>query len=121
MKVAVIGSRTFTDYPRLCQVLDSAKTPITQIVSGGAHGADQLAERWAKERGIPVLVFKPDYGTHRKRAPLVRNTLIIEEADAVVAFWDGCSPGTAHALSQAKALKKPVHIVYFTTKSGSIR
>ena len=42
MKLILAGSRTFTDYQRLCQVLAPDKERITQVITGGARGADQL-------------------------------------------------------------------------------
>lgn len=113
MNLAVVGSRSFSDYPRLCAVLGSAKTPITCIVSGGAAGADSLAQRWADEHGVPVKLFLPDYASHGKRAPLVRNRLIMQAADNAVAFWDGVSTGTVHAIKQAAELGKPVKVIKF--------
>lgn len=75
---------------------------ITEICSGGATGADKLAERYAIERGIPTRIFLPDYATYGRRAPLVRNQAIVGAASVVLAFWDGKSPGTAHALRLAR-------------------
>jgi hypothetical protein len=40
MKVIIAGSRTFTDYQRLCQVLAPERHRITQILTCGARGAD---------------------------------------------------------------------------------
>ena len=47
MKLIIAGSRTFTDYQRLCQVLAPDRHRITQVLTGGARGADQLGYRWA--------------------------------------------------------------------------
>lgn len=60
--VAVIGSRTATNcYALLARELDelSARTPITSLVSGGAVGADKLAERYAEERNLLFKLFCP--------------------------------------------------------------
>jgi hypothetical protein len=54
MKTAVIGSRRFNDYALLQQTLDTYT--ISQIISGGAKGADTLAEQYAKEK-----VFLPRF------------------------------------------------------------
>lgn len=115
MKVAVIGSRGFDDQEKLYRALDSYhnKQKIDLIISGGAVGADQLAEQYAKERGIPVKIFKPDYAKHGRGAPIRRNTLIIENADIVLAFWDGKSPGTKNSLDQAKKLNKLYQVYDF--------
>jgi hypothetical protein len=54
-----IGSRTFEDHALLCLAL--IEYEITRIVSGGARGADLLAERYAQKKGLPSLIFKADY------------------------------------------------------------
>ena len=58
MKLAVVGSRTFNDYNLLKEHLDKihAITPITLIISGGAKGADKLAEKWAHQNNIETLI-----------------------------------------------------------------
>lgn len=107
MHLAVIGSRHFADYAFLEATLDGLQVAgllpaISTIVSGGAQGADSLAARYARERGLHLLVFNPDYATYGRRAPLVRNQLIVDAAEALVAFHDGQSRGTLHALRQAR-------------------
>ena len=111
MTVAVIGSRTFTDYDRLAKVLNGMT--ITRLVSGGAKGADSLAEKWAAEMDIPVTIFKPDWNRLGKSAGFVRNQDIVMEAEIVIAFWDNNSSGTRHSIELAGKLGKPVHIEFF--------
>lgn len=107
MKVAVVGSRDITNLDLAAFLPDG----ITVIVSGGARGIDTLAERYAKRRGIKTLIFRPDYETHGKSAPLIRNREIVDAADCVYAFWDGKSRGTMHAVNYAKKTGKPVEII----------
>lgn len=109
MKVAVIGSRTFQDYPLLEAILDEEE--ITTIVSGGARGADTLAEQYAKAHNILFEVHRPDWNQYGKRAGFIRNKDIISSCDKVIAFWDGESKGTAHSIDIAQYQKKPVRIV----------
>lgn len=112
MKVGIVGSRSFIDYALLKEHVNPDK--VTAIVSGGAIGADTLAEQFAAEFGLEMIVFKPDYKKHGKAAPFIRNTQIVEESDIVFAFWDGQSTGTLDSINKAKRLKKPVKIVLFT-------
>jgi len=108
----IIGSRTaFTtdDYASL-QVFMQDKEPA-KIVSGGARGADAAARCYAQSNGIPLVEHLPDYKQHGKRAPLVRNELIVRDADEVVAIWDGQSTGTAYTIGLARKAGKPVHII----------
>jgi predicted Rossmann fold nucleotide-binding protein DprA/Smf involved in DNA uptake len=104
----VIGSRGITDYKLVKLSLDKLK--ILRIVSGGAIGADTLAARYAKERNIPIIEFKPDYARHGRTAPLVRDRLIVDEAEEIVAFWDGNSRGTKYTIDYARTMNKPVMI-----------
>lgn len=111
MKVAVIGSRTFTNYEEMKRILSSIK--ITEIISGGASGADKLSEQYAKEKDIPTRIFIPDWNKNGKAAGFMRNTDIINEADFVVAFWDKSSKGTKDSIDKANKLGKKVLIVTF--------
>lgn len=89
MRVAVVGSRN------LCVDI-SAYMPedVTEIVSGGARGIDTVAGRWADQRNIPKVIFKPDYERYGRSAPIKRNKLIVEAVELVIAIWDGKSRGT---------------------------
>lgn len=112
MKTAVIGSRSFANANLLEKTLDTYT--ITELISGGAKGADKLAEAYAKTRQIPSLIFLPDYQKYGgKSAPLKRNEQIIEAAEQVLAFWDQTSKGTLHAINYAKRLGKRVFIIPF--------
>lgn len=82
---------------------------IDLIVTGGAKGADQMAMAYAKANGIPTKLFYPDYeNLAPKYAPLARNVLICAEADIMIAFWDGQSSGTSHAINTMRIHGKEV-------------
>lgn len=113
MKIAVVGSRGLTQdfvYVGLFCVLDALKP--TEIVSGGAIGPDRMGERYAKEKGIPCTVFKPDWNKHGNSAGILRNQDIVDASDMVVAVWDGLSKGTKNVLERAEAAGKKSRIVY---------
>lgn len=118
-KVAVVGSRTFADRGKLYEVLTKNRDRIKLIISGGARGADSLAVDWATDYGIPYLVFPPlwrdpDTGEYNRGAGFKRNRQIVEQADVVVAFWDGQSAGTAHTIEMAKQLGKSLRVIRFS-------
>lgn len=108
---AVVGSRTYNNYGMMEAVLD--KLDISYIVSGGAVGADTVAKLYAHQNYIRIVEFKPDWGQFGKRAGYIRNIKIVQEADEIVAFWDGESPGTKHTIELAKKAGKPVIIIRF--------
>lgn len=108
MKIAIIGSRSFQDY-EMVKVVLSEYSP-TQIISGGAKGADSLAERYANENRIEKVIFYPDWDLHGRAAGPIRNKLIVDAADLVLAFWDGASRGTKSSIDYANKTGKKLRI-----------
>jgi hypothetical protein len=108
MKLAIIGSRTFNDYEFLHKVIDEFwyDGKIELIISGGAKGADSLAEKYANEHFVPLKVFPAEWDKYGKSAGYRRNVDIVKEADWVVAFWDGKSKGTKHSIDLANKYGK---------------
>jgi len=112
MKLAIVGSRTFVDYQFLKECLKEYKE-ITEIVSGGADGADYLAERYATEFNHKIIIFKADWNKNGRSAGFIRNKQIIDYADRIIAFWDGKSKGTANDIELAKKSKKECVVKLF--------
>ena len=110
MKVAVIGSRTFANKKLLFEILSKIQD-IDVIVSGGAMGADSLAEVYAKENNLSTIIYKPNYEKHGKSAPFVRNRQIVDDCDIVVSFWDGASRGTKYTMEYAEKQNKKVYVI----------
>jgi predicted Rossmann fold nucleotide-binding protein DprA/Smf involved in DNA uptake len=110
-KTAIVGSRRFNDYELMKKVLDPVKDKIGMIISGGAIGADTLAQRYAKENGIVIVIYYPNYSKYGKKAPLVRNVVIANMAEKMIAFAYKDSIGTRHVISKMKQLGKPVAII----------
>ena len=112
MRVAIVGSRNIENeenvYELLCRYVP---VNTTEIVSGGATGIDTLAEVYAQRNRLKLTVFKPDYRSFGKRAPLVRNEEIIHYAQYVLAFWDGTSHGTAHTIATCVTFGVPVKVI----------
>jgi hypothetical protein len=106
MKIAIIGSRTFSDYDFLCLLMKTINIDIDEIVSGGASGVDSLAEHYANENNIPIKIFKAEWNKYGKAAGFIRNKLIIEYADKVIAIWDGKSKGTKNSIDLATKQNK---------------
>lgn len=114
MKLAIIGSRSFRDYELIKSVL--MRYSIEEIVSGGAKGADTLAEKFADEHKIKKTIFQPNYVKYGKKAPLIRNREIVDYSDKVVAFWDGESRGTKYTIDYAEKKGKKVDVIHCEEK-----
>jgi hypothetical protein len=119
-RIAIIGSRDFNDYSAfeiyinniICEddELNFDNPNNILIVSGGCSGVDSMAERWAKEHKYKTLIFKPEWSKYGKAAGPLRNTLIIENSDVIIAFPSKKSVGTYDTINKAKALHKKVVI-----------
>ena len=109
MNVAVVGSRSFNNYEALEQVLFSATSFDDTIISGGAKGTDTLAEKFANDNGIKLKVIEANWDGYGKMAGFIRNDKIIEEADYLIAFWDGYSKGTKDSIEKAR--KKGIDVL----------
>ena len=114
MRVAVVGSRTFSNLNQVTNILDRLHASIGPflLVSGGAAGVDQAAEKWAKLRQLETKIFPADWDRDGKKAGVLRNAHIIEHSDLVIAFWDGVSPGTLDTIVRAKKSKRHKIQVY---------
>jgi hypothetical protein len=56
------------------------------ICSGGCgKGGDRFADLIAKQEGIPILTFYPNYKRYGFGAPMIRNTPIAEKSDVIIA------------------------------------
>ena len=118
----IVGSRTFNNYEMLKETVNKllvnniGKREI-HIVSGGANGADTLAEKYANEYGYKLHVFKADW-SYGKSAGYSRNRKMHEFISqfphrGCVAFWDGKSKGTAHNFKLSEDYNNNLRIVKF--------
>ncbi|MCD7910992.1 DUF2493 domain-containing protein [Bacillus velezensis] len=98
--VIIAGTRTFNNYPLLTQwcdhLLQFYDSSQVVIISGGARGADKLGERYAKDRGMGLIVKPALWDRYGKSAGYIRNKQMAEIADALILFWDGKSRGSMH-------------------------
>ncbi len=119
MKLALIGSRNFCDYADLKQCINRTFIEwnitigdIDTIVSGGARGADTLAEKFAKEYNLNIIICKPNWNKHPRAAGILRNTDIINTADCIIAFPSRSGRGTQDSIRKANAAYKKCKVFY---------
>lgn len=145
MNIAIVGSRGYPHLEDVARLVDFIRkdAPTAVILSGGALGVDTAAEQAAREAGLGVVSYRvervsdesfaiqewkfgnmpgsvrrmveqPTFGRYED-ALMYRNTLIVDAASRVVAFWSNASPGTRFAVGYATDQKKPLKI-YDDTK-----
>jgi hypothetical protein len=99
MRYAVFGPRElrfklYSNKQHVAGCLKSIKD-LTGIISGGGKGVEELAQKYAEECDIPFTPIPPHFQSESgvaisaRVAFDTRNLMIINEADAVVVFWDG--------------------------------
>lgn len=103
----IAGSRSIRDFDLSPYVPDGVEV----IISGGANGADTLAEKYADKNHISKIIMRPDYARFGKGAPQKRNEEMVNIADAVLVIWDGVSRGTKYTADYAGKQGKRVILV----------
>lgn len=117
-RIAVVGSREFPDMDfvrnKVIEIISKSFGHI-RIVSGGARGVDRVAVFTVnkyKERypHVETEVHDAEWNKYGKRAGALRNKVIVERCDRVIAFWDGKSAGTKMTVDMALKEGKPVDL-----------
>lgn len=101
MRTIIAGSRTVTDIRMIEEAVAESVINITEVVCGGARGADELGRQWAVKNNIPVKMYPAKWDEYGKSAGYKRNVEMAGNADALIAIWDGESKGTKHMIDTA--------------------
>jgi len=113
MKTIIAGSRTGVTSQDVMEAIRLSKFEITSVVSGTAAGVDTYGEKYAIGRNLPIVRFPANWERYGGRAGFARNVQMANNAEALIAVWDGSSKGTMHMITTAsqKGLKVFVHCV----------
>ena len=112
MRIVVSGSRTITDEKAVEGILRQYISVKDEVITGGARGVDQIAHDFAHRYFNDTIVFEADWDKHGKAAGPIRNAAMMEDADILVAIWDGESRGTKSAIDEARKRRVETHIHY---------
>lgn len=109
IKILVSGDRNWNNWKRVSEILDPHRDNLSEIIHGGARGADTIAAVWAMRRNIYGRLFKADWEKAGKAAGPIRNTKMLKNGkpDLVIAFHNN--------LEESKGTK---HMVLIATKAG---
>lgn len=118
-RVIIAGGREFNDSELLSTVLEEwikeseyAYDEI-KVLSGMANGADALGYQFAKDRNIEIEEYPAHWDLYGKSAGPVRNQDMANNADGLIAFWDGKSKGTKNMIEEAKRRNLDIKIVHY--------
>ena len=113
MKLALVGSSNFNDYQSFTDFVEQTLVEwgvelqdIEYVISGGARGADSLAEKWVDEHNFEKKIYPAEWNKYGKRAGLMRNSLIVDDCTHIIAFPSSNGSGTQDRISKAIKAKK---------------
>ena len=117
-KVFVGGSRGFADQDAVTTKIASLRKGSVVLVSP-THGATAAVRNAALRLGLEMHVYTARFEKYptAEAAYFARDEEMIRDADRVVVFWNGCSPGTRHEVEYANEIGKQVEI--FMVDQGS--
>ena len=99
----IAGSRTATKEETYQAIQDCGfASEITKVVSGCAGGADTWGEQWAAEHGIEVAKFPAPWKKYGKAAGPMRNKLMSDVSEALIAVRVNGSRGTSDMIGKAQ-------------------
>ena len=116
MKTIVAGSRNNVTYDDVEEAIKLCGWDITTVISGTARGADYFGEQWAIKNGVSIEKYPADWNKFGKSAGYRRNVEMAENAEALVAVWDGESRGTQHMINIANDKKLRVFVLHKKNK-----
>ena len=130
MKIIICGGRHFNNFKALEIVMENilAEKHLdccdVEIVSGHCEGADKLGERYAKENGCGLTIFKANWSRYGRSAGPIRNKEMIDyiktdESNLVVAFVSPNSVGTKNTIKLAKAANLEVYEIPYNINEES--
>lgn len=110
MRVAIVGSRRFSEPSRVGDYVNSLP-PRASIITGSASGVDAAATKAARAKGIAVQVMPASFDELADAGKsAARNQRLVDACDVLVAFWDGSSTGTRATVDRALDSGKEVHV-----------
>lgn len=114
MKTIIAGPRDIP--PKLAEQLvrdaiSNCGWEITEVIHGAARGIDSAAHNVCSHLW-PTTPYPAGWNKHGKAAGPIRNTLMANNADALIAIWDGQSKGTKHMIDTATKLNLKVYVHY---------
>lgn len=69
-----------------------------------------MGESWAKTHGVPLELYPADWRRFGWSAGPLRNRVMAENAQALIALWDGHSRGTENMIMLARYKGLKIHI-----------
>lgn len=127
-RVIIAGGRDFArnnwdkeDWDLLYSTMDKLlqnkrRSHRVVVLCGMAKGRDMAGRTYALQRRFHVRYYPADWDKHGKKAGMIRNELMAQNADALVAFWDGKSHGTKNMIETAQRYGLAIRVIRYSKK-----
>lgn len=107
MRTIIAGSRDIEDMREVEKAISLCGWSPSLVLCGLAPGVDTLGRDWAIANSIPFEDYPANWypnndGVLDQKAGKKRNVQMGDNAEALIAVWDGRSPGTRHMIGYAK-------------------
>jgi hypothetical protein len=110
VRILVCGGRLYRDYETVSRYLIRYINPGDRdslVITGGATGADQLADRWCHANGVHIAKVSPLWDVYNYAAGPIRNgVMLMLQPELVIAFPGG--KGTQDMCEKADSAGVPV-------------
>lgn len=113
-----MNSSEFT-FPHIEEFLKRFENQEITIISGGARGSDHQGELYAQQKGLKLEVRPADWNRYGRSAGFIRNEEMAKRASALLAFWNGKSPGTRNMIKLAQYHGLICHVVHYDKSNCS--
>ena len=81
------------------------------ILFDGSKKIHNLIQEYTEKRLIPKLIYKPNYRRYGISGPKKRDEELVNNADMVVALWNGKSKKIKHIIDYARKEGKDIKII----------
>jgi len=128
MRTIIAGSRDLLgdNLEHVRRACFYAQFGVTVVISGTCRGIDKAGECWALQNGLLIEQYPADWKNITRPGAVIRydkygrpydaaagnfrNKQMSQVADALIAVWDGKSPGTRDMVAIMKAAGKRVYV-----------
>lgn len=111
MKLAITGTRHYRNWEHFEAMLQAIPVPITMIVTSYASGVEQMARKYGRHYGIPVLSHNVHRFAHGKNWFFQKCMLLVADADNLLVMGDSACMESVTLQRMAKQAGKRIKVV----------
>lgn len=117
MRLLICAGRYYADTRRCHRVLDAYLRirPVTVLIHGGSQFLGSALEDWARDAGVDVVRYPPNWKLHGKQAERQRNHFMLKDSRPEVVIALPGAEDTSELVAQARAAG--VHVLTVDTEA----